>query len=90
MRILPLVFVAGFGLAAPEGQERRQGAYCVCVGLCLLEHKLINATKSHQSLILLQALLPLTVSRYPMHFLLHRNLTQGGSWVHRLRGNLCC
>ena len=26
-RIFPLVFVAGFALAAPDGQERRQGAY---------------------------------------------------------------
>lgn len=32
MRILPLVFVAGFALAAPKDQERRQGEYCVCVG----------------------------------------------------------
>ena len=31
-RIFPLVFVAGFALAAPEGQEKRQGEYCVCVG----------------------------------------------------------
>jgi len=45
MRILPLVFVAGFALAAPEDQERRQGVYCVCVGFRVYERKLINATK---------------------------------------------
>jgi hypothetical protein len=32
MRIFPLFFVAGFALAAPEGEEKRQGEYCVCVG----------------------------------------------------------
>jgi hypothetical protein len=58
--------------------------------LCLLEHKLINATKLHHSLNLLQALLPLTVSTYyPTHFL-HCNLTRRGSWIYRLRGDLCC
>jgi len=38
MKIFPLVFLAGFALATPENQERRQGVYRL-LGCCLLEHK---------------------------------------------------